>query len=226
MSVKLLTPMPGQSFETRSGARYVADQNGVVSNVAAGDVIDHLNAGCSFAHTGSHYISHAVAPTAATAANIVASVALANGSLTVAGQPDVPRKLQAVVTPGAAAVIAGSLTLSYTDSSGQSIIDSFIVATPASIALTLTTSRGVSHLASAALAQVSGGASPTIAIGTTSALGLPAVQGALAFSVFKEVRNGADETVGTVDPTGGTVVPSTAPNGTYTYSFGYNYLFG
>jgi hypothetical protein len=225
MTSKLLAPGAAQRFEAQSGARYAADQTGVVSNVAAADVLDHLNAGCRFAYTGAQYLSLGT-PAVAAASSIVTNGTLSNGSLTIAGQPDVPRKLQAVVAPGAAAISAGSLTLTYTDASGQAQADSFALTTPASTNLTFSTSHGVARIASAVVSGIAGGSSPTIAVGTTNALGLPAVQGAFSFAVFKEVKDGADETVGTVDATGGTVTPTTAPNGTHSFSFGYTFVFG
>jgi hypothetical protein len=54
----------------------------------------------------------------ATAGRIVASVALANGALAIANQPDTARQVDARVDPGAAAITAGTLTVTYAANDG------------------------------------------------------------------------------------------------------------
>lgn len=58
------------------------------------------------------------APLAVVTNHVVASVAFANGSLTIAAQPDVPRNLTGTLTDGDTSVTAGIATITYIDPEG------------------------------------------------------------------------------------------------------------
>ena len=62
-----------------------------------------------------------------------------------------------------------------------------------------------------------------VKVGQSSAIGLAVPRNAVKFVVFKETVDNVNETVGTVDATARTVIPTTAPNGTHNYDFFYSY---
>lgn len=75
------------------------------------ETLDILTAGCIPAYMG--------APIAVDDDRIVVSADWADGALTVAAQPDVPRNLTAVLTDANASITAGLLTLTGLDAQGR-----------------------------------------------------------------------------------------------------------
>lgn len=236
-SVKLFAPASaGGSIQTpNSGVVFVAS-DGTVS-VQAQDVAALIAAGFQFAVTAHRQYNTPGAPAIASANNIVSSVALSTGSLTIAAQPDVARQLAVVVNSGTVSLSSGLVTLVYAANDGTTVTDSLGFATiVANNQQTLTTSKGVEHLISATTSAVVGGASPGVQIGTNATLALPVDPRFVDFAVTKETKVTptagtlglsvpADETVGTVTASGGLIAPTTAPNGTTQLSFGYSYTY-
>jgi hypothetical protein len=163
------------------------------------------------------------APLVATTGKIVASVALSNGGLTIANQPDVMRPASVIVGTGTSAISAGSLAMTYTANDGTVTTDTFSLATPASANVTQLTSKGMVKVATAIVSGLAGGTSPFIYVNTIAALSVPVDPGAVDFSVYSETADGAQETVGTLSTALGSIAPTTVANGTHTFSFGYTY---
>lgn len=166
------------------------------------------------------------APIAADLTTIVATLdPVVNGALTIAAQPDVPRKLQVRIVDGDSSITAGTLTLVGVGARGQALNQ---VINLAGGTRTVTTDDAYATLTSATVASLAGAVSgDTIGIGPSNALGLPGSRTPTAgtYAVYKANVGNANETVGTVDATAGTIVPTTAPNGSRTYDFWYNTTF-
>jgi hypothetical protein len=242
MAIKLIAPAGvGGVVQGRSGTTYTIASDGTISSVSPLDVDALINDGFLFA-IPRHNTAVIPAPVAASAGVTVASVALANGTLTVAAQPDVPRQLQIIVNPGTTAISAGNLAMTYTANDGTAQVDNFSMvmaagAAAGTIVTTLSTSKGVEHLASAVVTAMSGGTSPAIQIGTNNYLALPVDPGFVDFAVTSEKKITptagtlglsvpADNTVSTVAISAGALyTPTTVPDGTHSLSIGYNYTY-
>lgn len=167
------------------------------------------------------------APIAAELVSVKAAATPANGAITIAAQPDYPRKLQVRVVIGTTtttAITAGTLTLLGLNAAGQVITETLSLIANAST--TLTTANAFARLTSgtvAAYAAAGSGTGNTLGIGVATALGLTLPPGFSNLIVFKENLNNADEAVGTVDTVAGTIIPTTVPNATNNYRFWYTY---
>ena len=187
------------------------------------DVSAMLVLGLSYISNSSRFYT-TTAAAAASSGRIVSSAALSNGAASIANQPDIPRQVVAVIGTGTTAISAGTVSVTYTGNDGQSTVDVLSAITPASTNRTLTLSKGVGQVASVSIAGLVGGTSPFIHMDTTTMLTLPVDPGAVDVAVYKENVDGANETVGTLSTTVlGGITPTTAPNGTHTYSFGYTF---
>jgi hypothetical protein len=191
--------------------------------ILSSDIVPALQLGMTFVNQISGWFETAHAPAAASATVTVANVAAANGALTIAAQPDYPRPLKVTFAPGAAAVTAGACTLVYTANDGTTVTDVLSLVTGSGVSVTPLSTKSVAHLTSATVAALVGGSSPTIEIGTIAAIGVPVAPGFQDFAVYKENVDGADETVGTVNAVGAYITPTTAPNGSHLFGFGYTY---
>jgi hypothetical protein len=179
---------------------------------------------------GATYINNVVrravitpAPVLATAARIVASTALANGTLSIANQPDVPRQLALRVVSGTSPITAGTATLTYVGNDGQSTVDAVSLVAVGTTTTTTNTSKAASLVNSVVVAGLVGGASPLVQVNDTNSLGLPVDPGFVDFAVFQEAVDNANVGIGTVAASAGSIISSTAPNGTHVYSYGYSY---
>jgi hypothetical protein len=163
-------------------------------------------------------------PPAADLVSIVAALdPVADGALTIAAQPVVPCKVQVRIVDGDSSISAGTVALNGVGPSGEALPEQVIP-------LTGGTQTVVSDLAyatiSATVAGVAGAAAgDTISIGASAHLGLPRDHTPLggALTVYKASADDADEAIGTVDSTAGTISPTTAPNGTHDYDFWYRW---
>jgi hypothetical protein len=152
--------------------------------------------------------------------SVVNAVLPSNVALTLALQPDVARKLQVRVVTGST---AGTLTLVGVDQNGNAATQAIDISTSGGTR-TVITDKAYATLTSATISGGSGFAG-TVGIGVGAALGIPTNKSpaATAFAIYKEQVNGADETVGTVDATAMTVIPTTAPDAAHSYAFWYNF---
>jgi hypothetical protein len=172
--------------------------------------------------------SHAANPTPAVAAvgAIVTSVALANGALTIAANPDAMRQVFMRVDPGTTAITAGVCTVTYAANDGTAAqVDVLSLATALSTILSTNLSKGALTVASAAVTGLVGGTSPKIQFGTTAALAVPLPPGSVDVAILKEITDGADTsaTLGTLN-NAGIWTPHTVPNGTHTFGVNYSTL--
>jgi hypothetical protein len=159
------------------------------------------------------------APIAAELISIVADVAMSNVALTIAAQPDYPRKLRVRITDADSSVSAGTVTIVGKDQNGTAVSE---VVTLTGGTATKVTTKAYSHVTSATVASLAGNTgSDHISIGVDTALGLPTGPGFTGFAVHKANAQNADEAVGTVDATAGTVVPTTAADGAKNFEFWY-----
>lgn len=211
----------GGSIQAPSGT-YNIPADGIIT-VLSSDVSALLAAGLQFVNIMTRWQTISPAPRAATAARIVASTSLANGTIAIANQPDYPRLGALRVDPGTSAITAGTAALVYTANDGTPQTDSLTLVAAASTPTTQNTSKGVLHLASITIAGLAGGTSPLVQVNDTNILSLMVQQGAADFTIIKENVDGADEAIGTVTSSAFSVAPTTVPNGTHTYGFGYSF---
>lgn len=226
MSVAQMLGTPGQGYVGQSsGTVYQADPTtGVISAPAAADIPGLLAAGATFGSKRNVWYNPAVIK-AASIQNVVTSVALSNGALTIAAQADVPRPLQGVLFPGAAAMTAGTLTMVYKDSDGGTTTDVQSLITGSGVNLTFTTSKGVATLTSATVAAIAGGSSPGIQLGMNANISVPADVGATGITFYKATMDDTNDVL-PAQPIAANpriITPNTAPNATHTYGFGYSY---
>jgi len=152
--------------------------------------------------------------------SVVNAVLPSNVALTLALQPDVARKLQVRIVTGST---AGTLTLVGVDQNGNAATQAIDISTSGGTR-TVITDKAYATLTSATVSGGSGFAG-TVGIGLGAALGVPTNKSpaCTAFAVYKAQVNGLDETVGTVDATAFTIIPTTAPDAAHSYAFWYNF---
>jgi hypothetical protein len=165
-----------------------------------------------------------LAPAAATVGAIVASGALSNGTLAVTANPDCPRPVDVEVGTGTTAITAGTVAVTYVGNDGASATETLSAVCALSTSVTQTLSRGVTSISAINVAGVVGGTSPWIRLSTKAQVSLPVAQNATGFSVSREYDAGATVAVGTLGTSMGSIIPTTAPNGTRTYSFVYAFV--
>jgi hypothetical protein len=202
---------------------YVAGADGT-ANVDSRDISALLAAGAEL--LVAQVFNYGMTPVvvAAAAGKFVGSTSLANGTLSVAAQPDVPRQGAVVVAAGTSAVTGGTISIPYLANDGTSQVDVFSLAAPASGTATTFTSKGIVHLSAPTVAGLVGGTSPGIQIDSTAAISVPVNPGAKDVVFIKETTNAGDETVGTASAvTLATITPSSAPNASHTYGFMYSF---
>ena len=202
---------------------YVPAADGTIS-ADTRDVPALLTLGATYVSKRSTTYYTNIAPGAATVGQLVASGALANGAISVTNQPDVMRQGAMKIAAGTSAITGGTVSIVYKANDGTNTTDVLPATAGASGTATSFLTKGVAHITSITVAGLVGGTSPGIQIDTTASISLPVDPGTVDLTVFKENSNTADETVGTLSTvTLGTIAPSTAPNGTHTYSFAYAY---
>lgn len=193
------------------------------------DVASLLAAGCQFLRKASEWMTLPTAPIAAAVAQIVATASLSSGALTIANQPDVMRQVSVNWYPGTSAITAGALTASYLANDGQGQIDTISLVAAASGTPSAFLTKGVAHIRTLTVSAITGGASPGIELGVTSALALAVDPGCQGTPVLtKENDTGTDQsTLGTFvtwTTTLACVTPNNVPNATRTYAWAYTYL--
>jgi len=216
------TAIGGTIYPGGSAARIPVPANGRVT-VTADIVVPLIVAGAKY--VGSNARSQAIlgAPRAASAGRIVASTALANGTLSIANQPDVPRQLSVRFDTGTSAVTGGNLALRYVGNDGVDTTENISAVAPASTLLTVTTSKGVVSVTSAIVTGVAGGASPKIQVNDTNSLSVqvdPSFTGVVFNQTFAD---SVAEGQSAVASSAASWTPSTTPNGTHTYGASYSY---
>lgn len=184
----------------------------------------NLGAEASFLKSG--HVRY-TAPIAAELVSIKAAATPANGTITIAAQPDYPRKFQVRIvigTPTTTQITAGTLTLVGTNAQGQSVTE--VISLVKASSATVTTTNAYAHLTSGTVANYAAdgsGTGNTLGIGVATALGLPLPAQWYQLTVYKANVGNANETIGTVDSQAGTIVPNTAANASNNYDFWYTY---
>ena len=166
------------------------------------------------------------APAVASAAVLIASLTLSNGSVTIAAQPDVMRQAQVVVTSASPGPTAGTVSISYIGNDGVTTTDVISLITVGATPATHTLSKGVQFINSATIAGLVGGTAPVwMELGTTSALSVPVDPGAQDVTFLSAQDDAGNQTLGTpVVGVLGTITVNPALNATHTYSWGYTML--
>lgn len=146
---------------------------------------------------------------------VVADVLIANGTLTIAAQPDTPRNLTVTVTDGDVSITAGTVTITGTSPTGLTQTDVLTLPT-----LTLTTTNVYASVTSVVVASLAGnGAGDNIKVGIGGTCQVKTGAG-----ILKSVIVGTDAagTIGIIDNTTGTTVnvlqlKSSIATGVYTF---------
>ena len=234
-TVRMFAPSGVGGLIQAPNGTYIVGSDGTTT-VNAADVQALQALGFQFA-VSQHESYFTAAAAAASATAVVSSVALSNGTLTIAAQPDVPRQLQAVVFPGTLPITAGVLTMTYTAIDGTTQVDALSMVMGSQAAGTaggtLQTTKGVEHLTSAVITALAGGAAQNgIEIGTNTYLGLPMPPRYVDMAVTKETKvtmtGGfpipSDEAVGTVVASSGLISPTVSPDAQHSFIFDYNFV--
>jgi len=212
----------GTIFPGGSAARIPVPANGQIT-VPAQDAPLYIAAGAQYQSMNSRSQNLAAAPVAATAARIVASTALANGTLAIANQPDVPRQVAVRVSTGTVAITAGNIALNYLANDGTTQVDNISPVAPASTLLTTSSSKGVVTMNSVIVTALAGGASPLVQVNDTNSLSV-LVDPNFSSLMFNQTKaDGTTEGQVAVASTAASWTPSTTPNGTHTYSAVYSF---
>lgn len=191
------------------------------------DVPTLLALGASYISKRSASYTTPLAPAAASATAYIASTTMSNGTVAIAAQPDVMRPAQLVITalasPGPS---AGSVAIAYTGNDGVATTDTFSAVTVGVTPVTFQTSKGVAHFTSVTNSALAGGTA-ALTLGSVAILSVPVDPGAKDFTETREAVASGVVSNGTVSATIlGSITPTSAPNGTLVYSFGYTFLAG
>jgi hypothetical protein len=213
-NVTLVAPA-GTMQISAPGGPYVVAADGTVS-VPSSVVGALLNAGCMFPSTNMDVVTF-TGPPASELVSIVAAASPTSGTaMTIASQPKYPCKLNVRgVYSGAVAGLVVNIV--GTDGRGNSVSETVNVAAASST--TFVTVNAYSHVTSVTPVGTVTNVT-TIGVGVSAALALPVSPQFQDLVVFKEGLSATspvppvDETVGTVDTVAGTIIPSTAPDGT------------
>lgn len=201
---------------------YTASSDGTFT-VDTRDVPPLLAQGLSYVATQTDSYATPIPPAAASVGAIVASGALSNGTVAVTAQPDVMRPVNVEVGTGTTAITAGSIAITYRGNDGIVATETLSLVCPLSTSITQTLSRGVLSISSIVTSGVVGGTSPWLRLSRIAAVSMPVGPGAVDFAVTREYDAAATIAIGTLSVALGSIAPTTAPNGTVTYSFMYVY---
>ena len=157
---------------------------------------------------------------AADTTSIVNTVNLTNTSLTVAGQPDVPKNVVITVVDTTPGITAGTVTVTGVGAYGQTVVETFDCAAGAGTYTGNVAFATVTTVVTSSFATLGGSGDETIAVGAGTKMGLPVYK---LKDVHKACVDGANETIGTHNTTYGTIIPNTAANGTRDFDFWYTY---
>ena len=226
MTIKVALQTGGTAvgnFYGRNSGLVAVNSDGTFS-IDPRDLGDALRNGYTTVYNDTKQSTFALAPLVATVGKFVNSTTLANGTLSVAAQPDVPRGANVVVAPGSPGVTAGTLTVVYVANDGSNPQTDVVslVGNPNSLPFTSPLSKGVLSITSATVAGLSGGTSPGIQIDSNGILGVPVPPLATSVTLIKEDTDGGNQTTLGTLTTAGLWTPHVALNGTHTYQAWYS----
>jgi hypothetical protein len=196
--------------------------NGLIT-VDSRDVTILLRQGALYANSSTRTGTYN-GPIAGAAGQLVTSTSFANGTLSIANQPDFPRAAFVRIWPGTVDVTGGQVAVSYIANDGTTQVDNISGIGPATVAISVNLSKGIVHLNSAIVTGVAGGGAPGVQIGTLNQLAAMVDAGFANFSILTlEVDSALSGLVTTFTNTG-IFQPSTVPNGTHIYGFNYAFI--
>lgn len=198
-------------------ARKVVPANGVIT-VKGIDAGAYIHAGAKYINQTTISQSQPIAPRAASAGRLVASTSLANGTLSIANQPDVPRQAILVEDPGAAAVTAGNAAITYVANDGTTVTDNISLVTPTSTIKSTSTSKGVVSLTSVIVTALAGGSTPLIQLNDSNSISMLVPPYSSSFTLRRAFVDGVVNGTTAVASSAASYTPSTTPNGTHTYA--------
>lgn len=213
---------PGGTIQLPNTGTVVVGTDGMVI-VDVRDIPAILQMGGSYIYSTAQYQPIIGTPRAASAGRIVSSTSFANGTLTIANQPDVPRQLNLVWTPGTTAITAGNVALTYRANDSTLQVDNLSPITAASTPATLTTSKGVISLTSAIVTGLTGGVTPGVQIDDTNSLSVSVSPGYQDFAITQAFENNAVQGTSAVASSAASYTPSTAPNASNTFGAFFTY---
>jgi hypothetical protein len=190
--------------------------NGIIT-VDTRDVPALLIDGAKYVSGKSTY-QYLGAPVVGAVGALVASASFANGTLTIAAQPDVPRLASVRIWPGTSPITAGNVAVNYLANDGTTVTDNFSGVGVASAAISSNLSRGIVHLNSVIVTGVAGGASPAVQMDTLNSLAVAVDPGFFGFTINKSTVDNADNGIVSVQSSAACYTPSTAPNATHTFA--------
>ncbi|HYM97649.1 MAG TPA: hypothetical protein VET26_10120 [Candidatus Sulfotelmatobacter sp.] len=223
-NVTLYVPS-GVSTVEAPGGPYAPAANGTISVPPGPALLALLTAGCQLMVQGTDSVT-INAPLASELVAIVAAAAPTSGTaMTIAAQPDYPCKLNVRgVYSGAVAGLVVNIV--GVDGRGNAVSESVNVAAASST--TFVTANAYSKVTSITPVGTVTNVT-TIGVGHSAALALPLSPVFTDLVVYKEGLSAtagaitADEAVGTVDTVAGTIIPTTAPNGTKSFTFWFSW---
>ncbi len=221
-TVRLSAASLGGVIQTQYSGNVQAGSDNTIT-VDTRDAPALLAAGAAYLNNVTRFGTITPAPVLATAGRIVASTTLANGTLSIANQPDVPRQLALRVDPGTSPITAGTATLTYVGNDGVSTVDAVSLVMPATTAVVTNTTKGAALVNSVIVTGLAGGASPKVQVNDTNSLSLAVDPGFVSFAVSRESVDNANVGIGTVSASAGSIISSTAPNGTHIYAYNYSF---
>jgi hypothetical protein len=231
MANVLLYVPAGVSTVQVPGPALVVGANGIVSVPVGPQLIALLTAGCQFVNQNQDQYMCPLPPLGTDLTSIVAATIPVSGTpYTIAAQPKVALKLnvRGVYSGAVAGLVVNIVGI---DGRGNTITEAVNVAAAAST--TFITANAFAKVTSVTPVGTVTNVT-TIGVGASTALALPLSQAFTDLVVYKEVKltgaagvvggTLADEAVGTVDTVAGTVVPTTAADGsTQSYLFYYTW---
>src|SRR5579864_788359 len=211
----------GGLIQTQFSGNQRVPASGVIT-VDSRDAAALLAAGANYVRKGAGSASF-TAPIVGAVGQIVASTTLANGTLTIANDPDVGRQCSVRIATGTSTVTAGNVAFTYVANDGQATVDNFSAIGVGTTILSTNTSKGVLVPTSVIATGLVGATSTTkIQIDTLNALACPVDPGFSSFALTFASEDGTYNGGATAD-SAGCVTPSTAPNGTHNYVFGFTF---
>jgi hypothetical protein len=201
---------------------YQANTDGSFT-VDSRDVPSLLTLGMAYVKQSNRDITLPMAPAAAAVGGVVSSGALSNGTVAVTTQPTVMRPVNVEIGTGTTPITAGNVSVTYLGNDGVVTTDNVSAVIALSTSETVGLSKGVQSISNITVSGLVGGTAPWIRLSTTAQISLPVDPGAIDFAVNREYDAGATVAVGTLGTALASIAPTTAPNGTVTYSFSYSF---
>jgi hypothetical protein len=206
----------GGLIQTARSGNIQVPADGLIT-VDTRDAASLLAAGASYIRASTRQ-QNINLPIAGAVGQYVASVAFANGTATIANQPDVPRLASVRIDAGTSAITAGNVAVSYIAIDGTTQVDNLSAITAASSVASQNVTKGITKINSVVTTGLVGGASPKLQMDSLNQLGVLADPGYVDFSVLDLKVDGVDSGVASIATAAACFTPSTAPNGTHNYS--------